>query len=54
MATLHIEHAITDDTSWKAAFDRFADCCREAGVTTNAPVLKGLPSGRVLVEAARQ
>ena len=31
--TLHIEHEITDFASWKAAFDRFADRRREAGVT---------------------
>ena len=35
MATLHIEHGITDFTSWKAAFDRFADRRREAGVTAH-------------------
>ena len=33
MATLHIEHGITDFASWKTAFDRFADRRREAGVT---------------------
>jgi hypothetical protein len=33
MATLHIEHGITDFASWKAAFDRFADRRAEAGVT---------------------
>ncbi|MFF3324712.1 hypothetical protein [Streptomyces sp. NPDC002889] len=32
MATLHIEHAITDLDSWKAAFDQFADFRRHAGV----------------------
>jgi hypothetical protein len=30
--TLHIEHAITDYPTWKAAFDRFADARRQAGV----------------------
>lgn len=35
MATLHIEHEITDFASWKAAFDRFADRRREAGVTAH-------------------
>lgn len=35
MATLHIEHAITDFASWKAAFDRFADRRKEAGVTAH-------------------
>jgi len=33
MATLHIEHAITDFVTWKAAFDRFAPKRAEAGVT---------------------
>lgn len=33
MATLHIEHGITDFITWKAAFDRFAERRREAGVT---------------------
>jgi hypothetical protein len=32
MATLHIEHPITDYPTWKAAFDRFADARRQAGV----------------------
>jgi hypothetical protein len=33
MAILHIEHAITDYATWKAAFDRFADRRSAAGVT---------------------
>jgi hypothetical protein len=32
MATLHIEHAITDFDTWKQAFDRFADVRRDSGV----------------------
>jgi hypothetical protein len=32
MATLHIEHAISDFTLWKTAFDRFADARERAGV----------------------
>jgi hypothetical protein len=32
MVTLHIEHGITDIGTWRAAFDRFADTRREAGV----------------------
>ena len=32
MPTLHIEHAITDFATWSAAFDRFADARRQAGV----------------------
>lgn len=34
-ATLHIEHKITDYPSWKAAFDRFADIRKQAGVTNH-------------------
>ena len=32
MTTLHIEHAITDYGTWKAAFDRFAAARAQAGV----------------------
>ena len=32
MRTLHIEHPITDLETWVAAFNRFADARREAGV----------------------
>jgi hypothetical protein len=32
MATLHIEHEISDLETWLAAFDRFTDARREAGV----------------------
>lgn len=32
MATLHIEHAITDFAVWKTAFDRFAETRERAGV----------------------
>lgn len=32
MTTLHIEHAITDFSVWNAAFDRFAEVRRQAGV----------------------
>lgn len=33
MATLHIEHPISDFDVWKAAFDRFADQRAAGGVT---------------------
>jgi hypothetical protein len=33
MATLHIEHAITDFDTWRGAFERFAEARRAAGVT---------------------
>lgn len=32
MATLHIEHAISDYPAWKGAFDRFAAARETAGV----------------------
>ena len=32
MATLHIEHPISDITTWKSAFDRFNDARLHAGV----------------------
>jgi len=32
MATLHIEHSITDLTTWLGAFNRFADARKGAGV----------------------
>ncbi len=32
MPTLHIEHAVTDLPSWRAAFDRFADMRTRSGV----------------------
>jgi hypothetical protein len=32
MATLHIQHPITDFDTWTAAFGRFADARRGAGV----------------------
>ena len=32
MPTLHIEHAITDFEAWSAAFNRFAEARRQAGV----------------------
>ena len=35
MATLHIEHHVTDYATWKAAFDRFEAKRAEAGVTAH-------------------
>jgi hypothetical protein len=35
VATLHIEHGITDFPMWKAAFDRFAAQRTKAGVTAH-------------------
>lgn len=34
MATLHIEHAVTDFASWKEAYDAFADGRESAGVSS--------------------
>ncbi len=31
MATLHIEHPITDFDTWRSAFDRFAEARDERG-----------------------
>ncbi len=35
MTTLHIEHPITDFETWIAAFNRFADARRQAGVRSH-------------------
>lgn len=35
MATLHIEHLITDLATWKAAFDRFSGKRADGGVTAH-------------------
>jgi hypothetical protein len=35
MPTLHIEHAISDFETWSAAFNRFADARRQAGVRSH-------------------
>lgn len=32
MATLHIQHPISDTGTWKAAFDRFAEARAKSGV----------------------
>jgi hypothetical protein len=32
MATLHIQHPVTDFAIWESAFNRFADARRDAGV----------------------
>jgi hypothetical protein len=41
MTTLHIEHAITDFSTWQSAFDRFEEMRQQAGVrrqTVRRPV----------------
>lgn len=35
MSILHIEHPITDFETWTAAFDRFGDARRDAGVRSH-------------------
>ena len=35
MATLHIQHPITDFDTWRGAFDRFADARGRAGVVSH-------------------
>ena len=35
MPTLHIEHPISDFTTWKAAFDRFAAVRMQSGVRSH-------------------
>lgn len=35
MTILHIEHPITDFETWAAAFDRFSNARREAGVRSH-------------------
>lgn len=35
MATLHIEHPISDFKTWSLAFERFGDARRSAGVRTH-------------------
>jgi hypothetical protein len=35
MATLHIEHPVTDFGTWKAAFDRFAEARANSGVRSH-------------------
>lgn len=35
MTTLHIEHPISDFETWRAAFNRFADARRQAGVRSD-------------------
>lgn len=48
MATLHIEHAITDFDTWLDAFRRFADARRQAGVRAHR-VLQPVDDPRYVV-----
>lgn len=48
MTTLHIEHAITDFDTWRAAFDRFDDMRRQSGVRRHR-ILRPVDDGRYVV-----
>ena len=48
MATLHIEHPITDLDTWLGAFDQFADARANAGVTAQR-VLQPIDDVRYIV-----
>jgi hypothetical protein len=48
MPTLHIEHPITDFATWRAAFDRFAEHRRAAGVTDHR-VSRPVDDGKYVV-----
>ncbi|MCU1398224.1 MAG: hypothetical protein JWN62_1333 [Acidimicrobiales bacterium] len=48
MATLHIEHPITDFTTWSTAFERFADARRNAGVLEQR-VLRPIDDGHFVM-----
>jgi hypothetical protein len=55
MATLHIEHGITDLQTWLGAFGRFAEA--ETKVWSNpdaSPALDGTPRARILNEVSAQ
>jgi hypothetical protein len=48
MATLHIEHPVTDFGTWKAAFDRFAEVREKSGVRSHR-VLRPVDDARYVV-----
>lgn len=48
MATLHIEHPVTDFGTWKAAFDRFAEARSKSGVRSHR-VLRPVDDARYVV-----
>ena len=48
MATLHIEHPITDFGTWKAAFDRFAEAREKSGVRGHR-ILRPVDDARYVV-----
>jgi hypothetical protein len=50
LATLHIEHAISDLETWLGAFGRFAEARQRAGSPGASPALHGAPRARILNE----
>jgi hypothetical protein len=48
MATLHIEHPITDFDAWKTAFDRFAEAREKSGVRGHR-ILRPVDDARYVV-----
>jgi hypothetical protein len=48
MATLHIEHPVTDFGTWKAAFDRFAELRDRSGVRGHR-ILRPVDNARYVV-----
>jgi hypothetical protein len=50
MATLHIEHAITNLETWLSAFNNFADARRDAGVRSERVQQPVDDSGYIVVD----
>ena len=48
MATLHIEHPVTDFGTWTAAFDRFAEVRAKSGVCGHR-ILRPVDDARYVV-----
>jgi hypothetical protein len=48
MTTLHIEHALSDFTTWKSAFDRLADARDRAGVRRHR-ILRPVDDDRYII-----
>jgi hypothetical protein len=48
MATLHIEHPVTDFGTWRAAFDRFTEAREKSGVRSHR-ILRPVDDARYVV-----
>lgn len=48
MATLHIEHPVTDFAAWRAAFDRFAEAREKSGVRSHR-ILRPVDNTRYVI-----